>query len=423
MSAPHRLAPALRSTGTIWAGFLAALLLAGCGGGGAGSGTTVPPTTLPTGPNVTSVLVDAGIGATGVNIPSVSVTICTPGGATCQTIDHVLLDTGSTGLRIMALALTQVTPSTLPAVNAAAGPVWECLVFADGYSFGSVRTADVQIANGKASSLQIQVIGDPAVPGIPPDCSAATGVSMNTPTSFGANGVLGVNPLEYDCGSACETVANPGGLGFYYACPGGVCANITMLQANQVQNPISFLGGSDHNGVEIVLPSIPTEGAASATGALALGVDTESNNQLGSATLLDVDPVFGEFKATYKGVPLPGGFIDSGSTAYYFDDSNPLLLPCTVNTGFYCPTNSITLQATNSGFSNGASNTPSFTIASADLLLSTHGNYAAFSNIGGTDPTGTTSFDWGLPFFYGRRVFVGTQGQASSAGPGPFFAY
>jgi len=399
----------------------AALWLAACGGGGAGSGTTPPPTPLPTGPNVTPILVDAGIGATGINIPSVSVTVCTPGGATCQTIDHVLLDTGSTGLRIMALALTQVPVTSLPQVNAAAGPVFECLVFADGYAFGSVRTADVQIANGKASSLQIQVIGDPAIPSIPANCSAAAGISESSPTSFGANGVLGVSPLEYDCGGACETDPTPGNLGFYYACPGGVCSSITMLSANQVQNPISFLSGNDHNGVEIVLPKVPAEGAMSATGALALGIDTESNNQLGSAKVLDVDLVFGEFNTTYKGTPLSGGIIDSGSNAYFFADGS--LTACTTNVGFYCPMNSMSLSAINSGFSNGASSTFSFTIASADLLLSTHGGYAAFSNIGGAQPAGVDAFDWGLPFFYGNSVFVGTQGQTSSAGNGPFYAY
>jgi hypothetical protein len=414
-----------RHTAPAWAAGLCALLLAGCGGGaGTGAGTMPAPATLPTGPNVTPVLVDAGVAAIDVNIPSVSITICTPGGASCQTIDHILLDTGSTGLRIMAAALTKVPVASLPAVNATApvaGPVFECLVFADGYAFGSVRTADVQLANGKASSLPVQVIGDPAVPAIPADCSAATGIAENTPGTFGANGVLGVNPLQYDCGSACVTIAAPGGLGFYYACPAGVCTDITMALADQIQNPVGLLAGSDHNGVLIVLPAIPAEGAQSATGALVLGIDTESNNQLGSATLLDVDPVFGEFRTSYQGQALPGGFIDSGSNGYFFTDAS--LTACKNNAGFYCPANSMSLSALNRGYSNGAASTVSFAIASADLLTSTHGSYAAFDNIGGTDPVGSTSFDWGMPFFFGRSVFVGIQGQATAAGTGPFFAY
>jgi hypothetical protein len=32
-------------------------------------------------------------------------------------------------------------------------------------------------------------------------------------------------------------------------------------------------------------------------------------------------------------------------------------------------------------------------------------------------------FDWGLPFFYGRRVFLGIEGEASPAGTGPYYAF
>ena len=38
------------------------------------------------------------------------------------------------------------------------------------------------------------------------------------------------------------------------------------------------------------------------------------------------------------------------------------------------------------------------------------------------DPLGL-EFDWGLPFFYGRRVFFGIEGESSPVGIGPYYAF
>ena len=46
--------------------------------------------------------------------------------------------------------------------------------------------------------------------------------------------------------------------------------------------------------------------------------------------------------------------------------------------------------------------------------------FTAFTEIGGPNPG---QFDWGLPFFYGRTIFVGIEGQRAGGVTGPFWAY
>ena len=48
------------------------------------------------------------------------------------------------------------------------------------------------------------------------------------------------------------------------------------------------------------------------------------------------------------------------------------------------------------------------------------GEALAFDDLAGPD---TGDFDWGLPFFFGRKTFVGIEGQSSPGGAGPYWAY
>jgi hypothetical protein len=48
------------------------------------------------------------------------------------------------------------------------------------------------------------------------------------------------------------------------------------------------------------------------------------------------------------------------------------------------------------------------------------------AQVGGTVGSTTSSsnyFDWGLPFFYGRRVFVAIEGNTVAGKAAPFWAY
>jgi hypothetical protein len=60
-----------------------------------------------------------------------------------------------------------------------------------------------------------------------------------------------------------------------------------------------------------------------------------------------------------------------------------------------------------------------YEIGSAEQI---EASFYAFPGLGGTNPT-AGSFDWGLPFFYGRRVAIAIQGYATSVGTGPYIAF
>ncbi len=407
------------------AALLALGLLAGCGGDLGGGGTVVP------GSNVASIFVDGGpAGAVnGVNAAYVSVTVCAPGSTTnCQTIDHVLLDTGSTGLRLLATVAGSAL--TFPQqATAASDPLWECLGFANSYAWGSVRLADVQIADGKAMSLPIQLIADPSAPAPPTDCTSPLTqpppLPVDTVAALNANGVLGVGVFREDCGTACNSPPPPN-VGYqYYVCT-PACAGALVATALQVQNPV-FRFTTNNNGVVIDLPAVGAAGSFGARGSLILGIGTQSNNALGTATVLATDPATGFVITDYNGLPHANSLIDSGSRGIYFDDAAITACPVgSVAEGLYCPGTPLPLSATVRD-TNGASVTVSFSVGDAFSLLdpgppaSPSANYNAFSNFAGPFPTAdATAFDWGLPFFYGRKVFVGIEGQSAT---GPYFAF
>ncbi len=70
---------------------------------------------------------------------------------------------------------------------------------------------------------------------------------------------------------------------------------------------------------------------------------------------------------------------------------------------------------------NGQTSTVNFSIANAIALFSNANTYA-MSNLGG--PIGDDlSFDFGLPFFYGRQVYTAISGANTPLGSGPYVAY
>jgi hypothetical protein len=349
------------------------------------------------------------------------VTICVSGTSTCQDIQNVLVDTGSYGLRLLSSQVTLTLPVT---TDSSGNALQECIAFADGsFTFGPVATADIQMAGEKASSVPIQIIS--ATENIGPS-TCASGTNSNTVQALGAIGILGIGPFQQDCGAACASSSPPAQ---YYLCPNSVCAPATVPLASQLQNPV-WLFTQDNNGVLISLPSVPAGGAPTASGSIIFGIGTQSNNALGSAQLYTAD-ANGLISTTFNGTtysdsstPPAGTVFDTGSQGLYILDSAALnnIPQCSGNVApaiFYCPTSTVSFTATNTG-TNDTSAQVSSSIANADAIFSS--NNAAFNNLAGSNAG--AGFDWGLPFFFGRNVFVGIENQNSPTGvAGPYWAF
>jgi hypothetical protein len=390
---------------------LAAISCGGGGGGGTGVSSTPPP---PAGNNVASVIVDQGPNNQSANTLFTSITVCVPGSTTsCQTIDHIQVDTGSYGLRLLAPVLTL----TLPVEMLNGNSLVECTQFLDGYSWGPVALADMQIAGETAKSLPVQVIGDPRFTTVPANCSG-TGTAEDTVSDFGANGILGIGPFELGCGD-CDTATH----GIYYAC-GTTCAETVVPTAMQEPNPVTRFA-ADNNGSIIDLPAVAPAGAVTLSGSLIFGIDTQSNNQSGTQTVLTVS-VNAELAMTFNGATLANSFIDSGSNGIFFADSNIATCTATGLTTFYCPGNTLTLAVSIQGENGVMANNLTFNVGNTQTMLSTAPTnmYNVLPQLAGTLPAGNSgTFDYGLAFFYGKRVAVAVEGDKTSVGTGPYIAF
>lgn len=433
-----------------------AILTTACGGGGgnttiSGGGSTGGGTTggggTGTTNNTAQLIVDSGptdllnLGVADENLAFITATVCNPGTTTCVNIDHVQVDTGSEGLRLLPQYITSLS---LPTQTVSGSTVNECLQFADGSFFwGPLATADIQIAGEVAKSVPVQIASN-AVP--PTSCSNTGSPQIEDVSTLGAHAIIGVGPFLQDCGGGCALpVSNSNNPGIYYSCVGSTCNQIAEPVVSQVQNPVSLFA-TDNNGVLLHLPAIPTTGAPIATGNLIFGIGTQSDNALGSATVTTLDPGTGNFAAQFNGVLFndfngPGtghgaAFLDSGSNGLFFLDSATLTNQFNISMpdcptsgiakGFYCPSgltainnlNIISESPGGSGIPTGTPRAVTFNVQNAVSLFQTQGS--AFNDVGGEN---SNTFDFGLPFFYGLNVFTAFEGKSTPAGTGPYVAF
>ena len=156
---------------------------------------------------------------------------------------------------------------------------------------------------------------------------------------------------------------------------------------------------------------------------MTLGIGTQSNNALGDAKVLTFD-VSGYLTTQFKGSSLPYSFVDSGSDFFAFPDTS--IPQCKDYEHFFCPKQSVQLSATVLG-ANGASETIPFVVDNADTLFALNDSvFATVSSsniVTNANAGGPSSFDWGLPFYFGRTVFSSLEGRNTPVGPGPYIAF
>ena len=398
-----------------------ATLVTACGGGGGGGGPAPAAIVAPLQNNVLAITVDSGPTGTGYNVNRLytTVTVCKPGSTQCQTIDHVLVDTGSTGLRLLASVMAPGFNLT-PLAASSGSTLLNCVQFVDNsFAWGPVVTADIVLGSKTAASVSIQVIADPAF-GSPAAACSVGGTAITTAAILGANGILGLGLFKEDCGSGCTFVTNNG---YYYTCTNVGCTTTTATRASiaqQVKNPVPLFS-ADNNGMLIDLPAANLAGAASLSGSLIFGIGTQANNQLASASVLTTS-ASGYITTLLGAQTLVNSFLDTGSNGLFFDSvSIPACSGVGAAIGFYCPNVSTTLSASLVGVNAVSSSTFSFSIGNATALLASGPNHV-FPTLAGNIGRATT-FDWGLPFFYGRRVFVGIEGLTPALATGAFYAF
>lgn len=360
-------------------------------------------------PNVMKVTVGSCGASTYINEPCVTVVICVPGTTNCQTIPNVLLDTGSYGLRLFSSVVTL----PLPYLTTGGKPVAECTQFGSGSEWGPIKSADVILGGESPVNVPIQIV-DSNFATVPTDCTSLD----ISPAESGYNGILGVGLFVEDCGPGCANITNNR---VYFSCDVGgtnTCSSIKWPIAQQVSNPVAFLP-KDNNGVIVTLPTVPTNGSRSISGTLTLGIGTQSNNSPGNVTFFPADGN-GNFITVFNGSTLTTSFIDSGSNGLFFPA--PAGLPaCNASgsaAGFYCPATTTSYTALQQGATGTNSKSISFQVINAESTLAT-GN-GVFNNLAGSFGN---NFDWGLPFFLGRTVYVGIENKTSTLGTGPYWAH
>jgi Protein of unknown function (DUF3443) len=341
------------------------------------------------------------------------------------------VDTGSVGLRLLASAV----PADLQlsaAKNTNGNVLLGCANFLDGsFAWGPLTLADVKLGGLTASNTTVQLVGHSDYDPFQYQCSSG-GDPIITAVDLGANGILGVGLSKQDCGSACEQQGRRSARnGKYFSCINAACTNITgatLASDKQLQHVVARFP-TDNNGFAIQMDSVPSAGAATATGKMIFGLGTRTNNQFPTLQVLPTSSQGYLYGTLSSNSVLAGGsfsstFLDTGSNGIFFDSYIPnCALVMSNGSDFYCPLSDIVFNVV-LGSVSAAQARATFTLSNAASLFQ-KGN-AALPTLGGA-LSAPGFLDLGLPFFYGKTVVIGIDGMpitgvGTGTATGPFYA-
>ncbi|MET3448256.1 DUF3443 family protein [Ralstonia sp. 1138] len=328
----------------------------------------------------------------GWNTPYVTVQLCVPGTQQCVTVDHVLVDTGSTGFRVMKSALNGLNlPLATDPVDGSS--ISECFAYATSEVWGRVGQADLHVGGESAANMALQVIDD--TPGsdanVPSDCKNQ-GVLTDTVSEFGGKAIIGVHQQFSDGGS-------------YYRCSTGICMP-TQSSPVTVKNSVAAFA-ADNNGVSLQVAPVPDLGTPAAVGQMIFGINTTSNNQIAGLTVLSTDA--NGYINVSDGTQTIPGFIDSG-TAYYIYPNKRKVQTCPDNSTWFCPSSPTDIDITLTGAIGPQRLSTSYRLTNYDAFAAETGiEVVPVGAPGSVFGDGSAWYALGLPFYGGRRIYGSIQ--------------
>ena len=344
-----------------------------------------------------------------VNQLCASVTFCKPGSSSCVTVDNLLVDTGSYGLRVFSTAVSSLGLSQF--VDASGHALAECMPYSGGSSdWGPVARADVRLGGRTASNIPIQLI-DAGFAARPTSCTNPD----TSPADVGFNGIIGIGALVSDAG-----------LVPYYNCNSSStsCSQVSISAGDAVANPVAAMP-QDNNGLALQLPIIPDAGAVVVNGYMIMGIGTQAHNTPPSGVVSIPLSRVGHFQTEFAGKTW-GAYLDTGTATLLLPASDGLPT-CSANALLLCPTSLTTLTSVLVGALGAPRLQGSFAIGNAQDMLARSNPNLTFNSLGSTSGLVVAQMQselaYGLPYYFGKTIYVGFTGKSSSLGAGPIDAY